>query len=398
MANSNYLFFLQIACLIILLSLSPSSAHTKSRKSMAPAPGPAPVSQVDYKGCFSKVYAFGGSYTDTGNAYLMGGFQSFIGKIFSMNPFGSTGHRQCNGRLVIDYLCDALSMPPLSPYKDSSSNFSNGANFAIAGSTALSSDFFSRFNIGSPGSLMWKSNPESFQTQIDWFHKFVAEKECMGKDEAACKAELENVLFWIGEIGGDDYSRLSGSSAATKQVTEQAVGHVYDLLKAMLDKGAKYVVVHGLPPSGCFPLHLTFCPLTDRDQNGCSKSANSVIMAHNELLQKKLEEIRNTYKDCMIIYVDYYRAYQTILTNLQKYQFQEPFKACCGSGKGPFHFDLHSLCGSIGTSTCKDSSQHISWDGLHLTETMHQHLADLFFNQSYCKPSFAELVKKKKGY
>ncbi|WP_414672544.1 SGNH/GDSL hydrolase family protein [Lactovum miscens] len=166
----------------------------------------------------------------------------------------------------------------------------------------------------------------------------------------------------------------------------------------MLDKGAKYVVVHGLPPSGCFPLHLTFCPLTDRDQNGCSKSANSVIMAHNELLQKKLEEIRNTYKDCMIIYVDYYRAYQTILTNLQKYQFQEPFKACCGSGKGPFHFDLHSLCGSIGTSTCKDSSQHISWDGLHLTETMHQHLADLFFNQSYCKPSFAELVKKKKGY
>merc|ERR1712183_573431 len=258
-----------------------------------------------------------------GNAYLMGVFQSFIGKIFSMNPFGSTGHRQCNGRLVIDYLCDALSMPPLSPYKDSSSNFSNGANFAIAGSTALSSDFFSRFNIGSPGSLMWKSNPESFQTQIDWFHKFVAEKECM----------------WKGEIGGDDYSRLSGSSAATKQVTEQAVGHVYDLLKAMLDKGAKYVVVHGLPPSGCFPLHLTFCPLTDRDQNGCSKSANSVIMAHNELLQKKLEEIRNTYKDCMIIYVDYYRAYQTILTNLQKYQFQEPFKACCGSGKGPFHFD-----------------------------------------------------------
>ena len=134
---------------------------------MAPAPGPAPVSQVDYKGCFSKVYAFGGSYTDTGNAYLMGGFQSFIGKIFSMNPFGSTGHRQCNGRLVIDFLFDALSMPPLSPYKDSSSNFSNGANFAIAGSTALSSDFFSRFNIGSPGSLMWKSNPESFQTQID---------------------------------------------------------------------------------------------------------------------------------------------------------------------------------------------------------------------------------------
>lgn len=165
----------------------------------------------------------------------------------------------------------------------------------------------------------------------------------------------------------------------------------------MLDKGAKYVVVQGLPPAGCLPLHVSSCPSNERDQLGCSSSANAVIMAHNDLLQRKLDEIRNQYRDCTVIYADYWSAYQTILTNYKQYQFEEPFKACCGAGEGPLHFDPNRLCGSTGTATFKDSNKYINWDGVHFTEAMHQHLADLFFNQNYCKPSFAELIKKKKG-
>ncbi|KAK7839930.1 gdsl esterase/lipase [Quercus suber] len=375
MANSKYLF-LQIACFILLLSLSPSYAHNKSHESTPPLA--SFLANVDFKGCFNKVYAFGDSDTDTGNAHNLGYLKSFISTLFShaWSPYclsensKLSGYRLSNGRLVIDFLCEALNIPHLSAYKDSSKNFSSGANFAIAGSTALSSNLFGHFNFGNP--LMWKPNPENILTQIDWFHKFVGERECQGKDETACKLELGNALFWIGEIGGNDYARL-------------------------LDKGAKFLVVQGLPPIGCLPLQLATCPSNDRDQNGCSASANSVIKGHNNLLQKRLDEIRIQHKDSMILFIDYYSAFTTILEKHSQYQFKEPFKACCGAGGGPFNYQPNLLCGAFGTSTCKNSSTHINFDGVHLTENMHQHLFDLFFNQGFCTPSFVDLIKKKKG-
>ena len=215
MANSNYLF-LQISCFILLLSLSPSYAHNKSHKSTPPPAGFQ--SKVDFKGCFNKVYAFGDSNTDTGNAYYLGDLKSFISDLFSQawSPYSSSessnlfGYRLSNGRLVIDFLCEAFHIPHLSAYKDSSTNFSNGANFAIIESTTLSNNLFGHFNFGNP--LMWKQNPKSILTQLDWFDSFVGERERKGKDEDACKSEVGKALFWIGDMGGNDYARLFASS------------------------------------------------------------------------------------------------------------------------------------------------------------------------------------------
>ena len=82
MENSKYLF-LQIASFILLLSLSHSSAHNKSHESTPPPVGFQ--AKVDFKGCFNKVYAFGDSDTDTGNAYNLGDLKSFISTLFSQD-------------------------------------------------------------------------------------------------------------------------------------------------------------------------------------------------------------------------------------------------------------------------------------------------------------------------
>ena len=164
-----------------------------------------------------------------------------------------------------------------------------------------------------------------------------------------------------------------------------------------IGQGCKVPCVQGLPPIGCLPLQLATSPSNDRDQNGCSASANLVIKGHNDLLQKRLDEIRIHYKDSMVLYIDYYSAFKTILEKHRQYQFKEPFKACCGFGGGPFNYLPNLLCGAFGTSTCKDSSIHINFDGVHLTENMHLHLFDLFFNQGFSTPSFADLIKKKNG-
>lgn len=128
---------------------------------------------------------------------------------------------------------------------------------------------------------------------------------------------------------------------------------------------------------------------------GCSSGLNALVQAHNELLQKKLGEFRAQYKDAVIIDADTWNAYKTILINYQKYKFEEPFKACCGAGGGPLNFDLHSLCGSSGTSVCKNPQNFISWDGIHFTEAMHKRLFDMFVHQGFCSPSFDVLIQAK---
>ncbi|KAI3467642.1 hypothetical protein Pfo_024305 [Paulownia fortunei] len=327
-------------------------------------------SHADYKGCFSKVYAFGDSDTDTGNAHFLGGL---------------TGNSSSHGssRLVVDFLCEALSLPLLSPYKEPSANFKNGVNFTVAGSTALSSDYFVRQNVSS---LIWNGVPMSFQTQIDWFNKYLIEAGCKGNGKGSCKADIDNSLFWIGEMGVSDYTSALGSSISLQGLTEISVKNVCNLLKTLLASGAKYVVVQGLPPVGCLPVYMSSSSRHNHDHMGCVATANRGIMTHNQILQTKLEKFRKLYPNCSILYADYWNAYLT-----------EAFKACCGYGGGQFNFNKHSLCGSPHASTCKDPQKYINWDGIHLTEVMYKHLANLFLNQGFCQPSFDGLVRSKKS-
>lgn len=158
-------------------------------------------------------------------------------------------------------------------------------------------------------------------------------------------------------------------------------------------------MVQGLPPVGCLPMDISLCPLQNLNKMGCAAAVNSAIMIHNQILQRNIENLRKINPNSTIVYADYWNAYLTILTNPKKYQIEEPFKACCGCGESgsPLNFNKHKLCGSPGATVCKDPSKYISWDGIHLTEAMYKHVTDLFLNQGFCKPSFDELIKRKKA-
>lgn len=120
----------------------------------------------------------------------------------------------------------------MEPYKSASAvsaNFSVGVNFAVAGSTALSSDFFAKHKIGQ--NLLWSNMHMSMQTQIDWFNTFQQQEICKGKDANSCKAELENALFWIGEMGVNDYATSYRSSISLQMLTESCTVHITKLLK-----------------------------------------------------------------------------------------------------------------------------------------------------------------------
>ncbi|EEE55086.1 hypothetical protein OsJ_02828 [Oryza sativa Japonica Group] len=97
--------------------------------------------------CYPRVFSFGDSLADTGNGPFLYGNESRRPPLWP--PYGETFFhratgRASNGRLIIDFIADALGLPFLRPYWGgrTTGDFASGANFAVGGATALSPDFF----------------------------------------------------------------------------------------------------------------------------------------------------------------------------------------------------------------------------------------------------------------
>jgi hypothetical protein len=150
----------------------------------------------DY-GRYSRVFAFGNSLTDTGNAAI---FPVTAGGPFTRPPYGQTyfGHpsgRASNGRLILDFLgtlpnassihifpvfvtfssasikiyaVEELKVPQPTPYLagKTAGDFLNGTNFALGGATALDPAFLASKGITS-------FVPVSLSNETSWFQNVV---------------------------------------------------------------------------------------------------------------------------------------------------------------------------------------------------------------------------------
>ncbi|CAO2178982.1 unnamed protein product [Urochloa humidicola] len=103
--------------------------------------GTAPASA-----CYTRLFSFGDSLADTGNYRFVCGDDS--DPVLRL-PYGETFfHRATgrfsNGRIVLDFIADALGLPFVRPYLSGrrAEDFACGANFAVGGATALSPEFF----------------------------------------------------------------------------------------------------------------------------------------------------------------------------------------------------------------------------------------------------------------
>ncbi|CAL1386701.1 unnamed protein product [Linum trigynum] len=341
---------------------------------------------------FERIYAFGDSFTDTGNVGPGGG--GFFGHV-SSPPYGSTYfHRPTNrysdGRLVIDFVAQSLSLPLLPPYRRRGAKNNGGVNFAVGGATAINHAFFVKNN------LTLDNTPVSIQTQLQWFDESLRSQGCDGNTAtAACAAAVEDALFWVGEIGVNDYAYTLGSEVSGKTIRRLSIATVTNFLEGLLKRGAKKMVVQGLPPAGCLTLAMYLSPDDDRDELGCIETVNNQARVHNSVYRSKLDGLRARYPKATIVYLDYWSAYRAVVRSPGKYRMKEKFKACCGSGDPPYNFNVFATCGSPGASAaaaCPDPSRYVNWDGVHLTEGMYRVLADLFVNGSFSTPRFATLL------
>ncbi|XP_059304080.1 GDSL esterase/lipase At3g48460 isoform X2 [Lycium ferocissimum] len=282
---------------------------------------------------FKKIYAFGDSYTDTGNTHSATGPSSF--NYVSNPPYGNTffhhpTNRYSDGRLVIDFVAESLSLPFLQPHLNQKADKTYGVNFAVAGSTAIRHRFFVKNN------MTLNVTPQSLQTQLKWFNSFLESQGCENSTTTPkqCEAVFSDALVWVGEIGANDYAYSFASTVSPRTVQRLATRSVTGFLQALLNKGAKYLLVQGLPPTGCLTLSIYLEPETDRDDMGCVGSANKQSSIYNNIIQAKLDSFGKQFQQAVIVYADYWNAYSTVVRGANKYGFKEVFKSCCGSGGG----------------------------------------------------------------
>ncbi|KAL5228829.1 hypothetical protein ABZP36_017094 [Zizania latifolia] len=284
---------------------------------------------------YHSIFSFGDSFSDTGNKPVAFGWYSLPSNVMRP-PYGSTffGHptgRSSDGRLVLDLVADCLGLPFVPPFlaHNGSLDFAGGANFAVAGATALDAGFFHGRDIPSAASKFPLNT--SLNVQLQWFESLLPSL-CGTAQE--CKEFLGGSLFFVGEFGVNDYNLLM-KKMSLQQVRSFApvvVTTITMAIERMIKLGAKSIVVPGVVPSGCSPPVLTFfadgrAGEADYDAvTGCLRDVNELGVHHNSLLRLALRELRCRHPDSTIVYADFFRPVMDMVESPR--EFGERFGRC----------------------------------------------------------------------
>ncbi|KAF9681625.1 hypothetical protein SADUNF_Sadunf05G0021300 [Salix dunnii] len=343
---------------------------------------------------FPAVFNFGDSNSDTGNL-VAAGIESIrppYGEIHFQIPSG----RYCDGRLIIDFLMDAMELPFLNAYLESVGvpNFRKGCNFAAAGSTILPATATSVC-------------PFSFGIQVNQFLRFKARAlELLAKGKKFNKyIPAENYFekgLYMFDIGQND---LAG--AFYSKTFDQIVASIPNILvefetgiKKLYDQGARNFWIHNTGPLGCLTQNVVKFGTdpSKLDELGCVSAHNQAAKLFNLQLHALTKKLQGQHSDSNITYVDIYTIKSNLIANYSRYGFEQPIMACCGYGGPPLNYDRRIVCGqtkvldgtSVTAQACNDSTEYVNWDGIHYSEAANQYISSQILTGKFSDPPFAD--------
>lgn len=331
---------------------------------------------------FEAIYQFGDSLADTGNLIreATGSKTAFARLPYGQTYFHRPTGRCSDGLLMVDYFAMYFHLPLLNPYLAKGSDFTYGANFAVAGATALDVSALAARNVSLP------LTQSTLAMQLRWF-KFLLHSTFSNPTEI--RQKLQRSLVLMGEIGGNDYN-FAFFQGRTLEEVYQLIPHVVQTIKEAVQEviglGATNIVVPGNFPIGCVPLYLVKFATNDvskYDELQCLKDYNDFSKYHNELLIGAIQELQQEHPDVTIAYGDYYSALTWVIRHAPRLGFERngSKKACCATGHNPYNYDLNRSCGSPGVPVCRDPSKTVNWDGIHMTQEGNKNVARWLLRQ-----------------
>ncbi|KAK9705513.1 hypothetical protein RND81_07G062800 [Saponaria officinalis] len=320
------------------------------------------------------IYQFGDSLADTGNLIRADPSNDCAiwpyGELLSDKPNG----RCSDGLLMIDFFAKFWNIPTIDVYLNNEGNFTHGVNFAVAGATALNTFILEhKYNIHAQTNL-------SLSVQLDWFKSHL---HSYYVDKSDVRVKLSEGLFFMGEIGGNDYNFafFQGNSLSdVYRMVPDVIQAIKSAVEEIIDLGATQIVVPGNFPIGCVPIYLSLFKTNDSnmyDELKCLKEYNKHAQFHNYQLQKTIVKLQKGHPNVSIVYMDYFGASIEIVQHANLFGFDENAiqVACCGATDNEYKVQMGVYCGTKGAIVCKNPQEHISWDGVHLTQHAYHVLA-----------------------
>ncbi|KAH9754684.1 kinesin-like protein KIN-1 [Citrus sinensis] len=333
-------------------------------------------------------------YANTGE--LSAGLGFTLDPVYGRTHFKASSGRFCDGRLIVDFLMDAMKLPFLNAYLDSIGlpSFQKGCNFAAAGST---------IHQATPTSVC----PFSFDIQVNQFLHFkarVVELLAKGKrlDKYIPAVDYFSKGLYTFDIGQNDlagafYSKTIDQVLASipKILEEFETG-----LRRLYDEGARNFWIHNTGPLGCLAQNVAKfgTDLSMLDELGCVSGHNQAAKLFNLQLHALCKKLQGDYTDSNITYVDIYTIKYSLIANYSRYGFEQPIMACCGVGGAPLNYNSGISCGqtkvingtSVTAKACSDSTEYVNWDGIHYTEAANQYVSTQILTGKYSDPPFAD--------
>ncbi|CAM6030435.1 unnamed protein product [Sphagnum balticum] len=317
----------------------------------------------------SGIISFGDSTVDTGNNnyFVNLGKADFppYGRDF---PGGVATGRFCNGKLVADYIADAMGFPYSLPYLDPNAHgeaILTGINFASSGSG---------WNPDTSNIL----NVKTFDNQVEWFKSYKNEVISLVGEENG-NTMISDALYFVS-TGANDYIdhfliyvTPPPLYDTLPQLQANLLGNAKQHLQEIYDLGARRIGVSGVPAVGCLPFQIT---LQGNGSTDCVGFLNDLAVQFNSELQIQLKQMINDMPEATIFYIDSYTILLDAFNNPAKYGFTETRKACCGSG----YLEAGILCNEATPGTCTDANPFLFWDGFHPTTHFYKVLADNIMN------------------
>ncbi|XP_024024014.1 GDSL esterase/lipase At5g14450 [Morus notabilis] len=338
---------------------------------------------------FPAIFNFGDSNSDTGGkSAAFHRLPSPNGDTFFHKPSG----RYCDGKVILDFIAENLSLPYVGAYLDSiGANFRRGANFATGGSTIQHVDT-KIFGAG--------FSPISLEIQLLQFKQFKARTDELFKEATSSYVktslprpeDFSKALYSL-DIGQNDLH--AGLKSMTEEQLKGSFPDITSMLawtvKELYQLGARTFWIHNTGPIGCLPYSVIHFPpkRENMDKNGCVKSQNEVAMEFNRLLKQRVSQLRVELPDAVLTYVDIYSAKYSLISQAKKLGFGDPLGYCCG------HYGDHYVqCGKKATvngtevvgNACSDPSVYISWDGVHYSHSANKWVAHQILDGSLSDP------------
>ncbi|KAL1811275.1 hypothetical protein DCAR_0623483 [Daucus carota subsp. sativus] len=313
------------------------------------------------------IISFGDSSLDVGN-------NDYLSRtVFKSNypPYGRdfgdqkpTG-RFCNGKLVGDITADTLGFttyPPayLSP-QATGKNLLIGANFASAASGYDDRTAFLRHAI-------------SLSQQMKYYNEYQSKLAAVaGKTKAAfiIKEALYLACFGTADFLQNYYVNPKINKVYTPdQYSTYLVGKYTSFIKDLYGSGARRVGVTALPPLGCLPAAKTFFRLNER---GCVSRINTDAQGFNTKLISATEQLKKQLPGLKIAVFDIFKTLYDVVLSPKTHGFMDASRGCCGTGAIPESLFCNR---KYAAGSCSNASEYVFWDGVHLTETANQIIAD----------------------